>query len=78
MLLTSIPITRPLGPVLVEAFARGGVALLDACRAGLSIEGAVQCALDAHPDGDFAALVQLLLQAGAFSGLQPIATKEST
>ena len=71
-------VTRPLGPVRVEAFARGGVALLDACAAGASIEGAVQCALEAQPDVDFTALVQQLLQAGAFSGLQPIATKEST
>jgi len=71
-------VTRPLGPVQVEAFGGGGVALLDACRAGLSIEGAVQCALDAQPDVDFAALVRQLLQAGAFSALQPIATKEST
>jgi hypothetical protein len=71
-------VTRPLGLVRVEAFARGGVALLDGIRAGLSIEGAVQRALDAQPDVDFAALVQQLLQAGAFSGLQPIATEEST
>ena len=71
-------VTRPLGPVQVEAFARGGVALLDACLAGQSIERAVQCALDAQPDVDFAALVQQLLQACAFSGLQPIATKEPT
>jgi Putative DNA-binding domain len=71
-------VTRPYGAVEVEAFPRGGVALLDACQAGLSIEGAVQCALDAQPDADIATLVQQLLQAGAFSGLQPIATKEST
>ncbi len=71
-------VTRPLGPVRVEAFARGGVALLDACRAGVSIEEAVQCALDAQTDVDLAGLVRLLLQAGAFSGLQPIARKEST
>jgi Putative DNA-binding domain len=71
-------VTRPLGPVQVEAFARGGVALLDACRTGLSIEGAVQCAFEAQPDVDFAAVVQQLLQAGAFGGLQPIVTKEST
>lgn len=71
-------VTRPLGPVQVEPFARGGVALLDACRSGRSIEGAVQCALEAQPDVDLAALVQQLLQAGAFSALQPIATKEST
>jgi hypothetical protein len=57
--------------------ARGGVALLDACLAGSSIEDAVQCALDAQPGVDIAALVQQLLQAGAFSGLQPTATKES-
>jgi hypothetical protein len=71
-------VTRPLGPVQVEAFARGGVSLLDACRAGASIEDAVQCALEAQPGVDLAALVQQLLLAGAFSGLQPIATKEST
>jgi hypothetical protein len=71
-------VARPLGPVRVEALARGGVALLDACATGASIEGAVQCALEAQPDVDFTALVQQLLQAGAFSGLQPIATKEST
>ena len=69
--------TRPLGPVQVEAFARGGVALLDACRAGLSIEGAVQCALEAQPNVELAGLMQQLLQAGAFSGLQPIAKEES-
>jgi len=71
-------VTRPLGPVQVEALARGGAALLEACRDGLSIEGAVQCALDAQSDVDLAALIQQLLQAGAFSGLQPIATKEPT
>lgn len=71
-------VTRPLGPVQVETLARGGVALLDACRDGRSIEGAVQCALDAQPGIDLAALIQQLLQAGGFAGLQPIATKEST
>ena len=71
-------VTRPLGPVHVEALARGGVALLDACRSGRSIEGAVQCALDAQAAIDLAALVQQLLQAGAFAGLQPIAIEEST
>jgi hypothetical protein len=71
-------VTRPLGPVRVEALARGGVALLDACHASLSIEGAVHRALDAQPDVDLAALIRQLLQAGAFGGLQPIATKEST
>jgi hypothetical protein len=54
------------------------VALLDACRAGLSVEGAVQCALAAQPDVDLAVLIRQLLQAGALGGLQPIATKEST
>jgi len=71
-------VTRPLGPVRVEALARGGVALLDACRAGRSIEGAVQGALDAQPAIDLAALVQQLLHAGTFAGLQPIAIEEST
>lgn len=71
-------VTRPLGAVQVEAFGRAGAALLDACWSGLSIEGAVQCALEAQSDADLAALVRQLLQAGAFSGLQPITTKEST
>lgn len=71
-------VTRPCGAVQVEAFGRGGVALLDACRAGLSIAGAVQCALEAQPDADFADLVRQLLQAGALGELQPIVTKDST
>lgn len=63
-------VTRAVGPVAVEALDRGGVALLDACAAGGSIEVAVGAALEAQSDIDIAALVHRLLRAGAFSGIR--------
>jgi Putative DNA-binding domain len=69
-------VTRPVGPVAVEALGRGGVALLDACAAGNSIDVAVGAALRAQADSDIAALVHQLLCAGAFRGVRPIATGE--
>jgi len=65
-------LTRPTGPVLCAPLTRGGVALLDACVAGASIEDAVVAALEADRDTDVAALIRQLLQAGAFSRLRPI------
>jgi hypothetical protein len=69
-------VTRPVGPVAVEALGRGGVALLDACAAGSSIDVAVGAALRAQADSDIAALVCQLLGAGAFRGVQPITRGE--
>lgn len=65
-------VTRAVGPVAVEALGRGGVALLDACAAGSSIDVAVGAALEAQPDSDIAALVYRLLCAGAFRGVRTI------
>jgi hypothetical protein len=69
-------LTRPVGAVQVEALGRGGLALLAACAAGASIEAAALAALDAEDGLDLAGLVRQLLQAGAFSGLQPLSRKE--
>jgi Putative DNA-binding domain len=64
-------ITRPLGAVLVEPLSCGGVALLEACASGASIEAAAFAARDTEPGVDIAALIHQLLRAGAFSGLRP-------
>ena len=69
-------VTRAVGPVAVEALGRGGVALLDACAAGSSIDVAIGTALEAQPDSDIAVLVYRLLRAGAFSGVRTIAKEE--
>lgn len=69
-------LTRPDGAVRAEALSRAGVALLDACAAGQCIERAVTAALGADARADIAALIQRLLEAGAFAGLQPLTAKE--
>ncbi|MGZ8273478.1 MAG: HvfC/BufC family peptide modification chaperone [Burkholderiaceae bacterium] len=69
-------VTRAVGPVAVEALGRGGVALLDACAAGSSIDVAVGKALEAQADSDIAALICQFLRAGAFSGVRTIAKEE--
>ena len=70
-------LTRPVGAVECAPLARAGVAFLSACAAGASIERAVARALDADADVDIAALIRQLLEAGAFSELQPAITEES-
>jgi hypothetical protein len=69
-------VTRPVGAVQVEALGRGGAALLAGCAAGASVEAAVLAALDAEGGLDLAGLIRQMLQAGAFSGLQPLFRKD--
>lgn len=69
-------LTRPVGAVRAAALPRAGVALLDACAAGLCIEQAVLAALEVDARADIAALIRRLLEAGAFSALQPLTAKE--
>ena len=70
-------LTRPVGAVESALLGYAGVAFLNACAAGTSIERAVERALDAEADADIAALIRQLLEAGAFSELQPAFTEES-
>ena len=70
-------LTRPVGAVESAPLGRAGAAFLAACAAGASIERAVGRALDADADVDIAALIRQLLEAGAFSDLQPALTEES-
>jgi hypothetical protein len=65
----AVLLTRPHGAVECARIARAATAFLDACAAGASIEHAVIAALDVDPATDIAALVQQLLEAGAFSAL---------
>jgi hypothetical protein len=44
---------------------------------GLSIEDAIAAALPVNPAADLAALINQLLQAGAFSGLHVLVDKEA-
>lgn len=69
-------LTRPAGAVRAEALSRAGVALLDACAAGQCVERAVTAALEVDARADIAVLIRRLLEAGAFSGLQPLTAKE--
>ncbi len=62
-------LTRPLGDVRHALLPRAGVAFLDACAGGESIEGVALAALDVEPGADLSALVHQLLDAGAFSAL---------
>jgi hypothetical protein len=66
-----VVLTRPHGAVECIQLSRAGVAFLNACAGGLSIERAVLCALDIDAATDIAALIHQLLDAGAFSALQP-------
>jgi hypothetical protein len=59
-------ITRPRGKVEWTALPKAGGAFLDACAAGRTLAVAATAALDADPRADLAALLALLLDAGAF------------
>lgn len=59
-------LTRPHGAVQWTALPRGGVAMLDACAAGMPIEDATARALAADPALDLPGLMAVLLQAGAW------------
>ncbi len=71
-------LTRPLAAVRHAPVGGAGVAFLDACGRGDSIESAALAALDAEPGADLSALVHQLLDAGAFSGLDSGSREETT
>jgi hypothetical protein len=58
-------LTRPDGAVQWRRISSAGCAFLNACARGLPLQAAAQAALAAEPDADLAALMALLLQAGA-------------
>lgn len=58
-------LTRPHAPVTWRPLSRAGVAFLDACAQGQTLEAAATSALAAEPTADFAALMGTLLDAGA-------------
>ena len=58
-------LTRPHAEVTWRALSRAGVAFLDACAQGHTLEAAATRALTADPATDFAALMGTLLDAGA-------------
>jgi len=62
-------LTRPLGEVRHRPLERAGVAFLDACAGGASIDGAVIAALEVDEHTEFSTLIGQLLAAGAFSAL---------
>jgi len=62
-------ITRPRGAVLWTPLGKPGCAFLDACAAGGTLAAAATAALYADPQADLAALMALMLDAGAFGCL---------
>ena len=58
-------LTRPRAEVVWRPLSRAGVAFLDACAEGHTLEAAATSALNAEPTADFAALMSTLLDAGA-------------
>jgi len=69
-------LTRPHGEVLHGQLDRSGIAFLDACLRGESIDDAVLAVLDVDERADLSALIRQLLQAGAFTGLEPCDSRE--
>lgn len=55
------------GVVRWQALGASACVFLDACARGVSLEPAVTCSLDAHPDTDVGAMLSGLLSAGAFA-----------
>jgi hypothetical protein len=70
-------LTRPHADVRWTSTSAAGVAFLDSCAAGHSIERAVIAALGADPKADLASLVHQLLSVGAFTALAPSISTES-
>ncbi|RZJ10915.1 MAG: DUF2063 domain-containing protein [Acidovorax sp.] len=60
-------LTRPESAVAWCALPHAGIAFMDACARGLPLEAAATQALTAEPGTDIAALLVLLLDAGAFT-----------
>lgn len=69
-------LTRQGGAVRYAALSREGAAFLDAAARGQSVEAAVGAALYVNPAADLAALINQLLQAGAFAGLSVLCAEE--
>ncbi len=66
-------ITRPRGAVLWTSLGKPGCAFLDACAAGGTLAAAATAAQDTDPRADLAALMALLLGAGAFGRITAVA-----
>ncbi len=64
-------LTRDGGSVGWQPLSHAGCAFLDACAEGLPLGNAAQAALGVDPDADLAGVLQLLLQAGAFTSQHP-------
>lgn len=60
-------LARTDGVVRWQPVSRAACAFLDACAEGCTLGEAAQHCLDRHPDAELAALLQQLLQAGAFT-----------
>jgi hypothetical protein len=69
-------LTRPHGEVRHLPIERSGTVFLEACARNESIHAAVLAALDADEHADLSALIRQLLQAGAFTGLEPANSEE--
>jgi hypothetical protein len=69
-------LTRPSGTIRAFPLAQAGVAFLDACSKGDSLEHAVTAALDMDPATDLAALIEQLLLAGALGSLARLQDRE--
>jgi hypothetical protein len=64
-------LTRPGDSVQWRALGHAGCAFLDTCAAGGTVAEAAQAALEAQADADLGQLMAALLEAGAFSRLDP-------
>lgn len=71
-------LTRPAAEVRQAPLDRAGVAFVDACGRGESVEAAVLSALDIDRGADLPALLARLLDAGAFSALGAMTEEEPT
>ena len=58
-------LTRPHADVVWRPLSRAGVAFLDACAKGHTLEAAATAALETAPTADFAALISPVRGAGA-------------
>lgn len=70
-------LTRPDGAVVAEPLTQDGVAFLDACAAGRSIQNAVTAAIAVDASADVSRLINQTLRAGAFAGLHAANLEES-
>jgi hypothetical protein len=71
-------ITRPELAIGAERLSLGGLAFLEACRAGLTLADAGEAALAAEPGLPLADAFARFIRAGAFSRLKPTARESLT